>query len=103
MGNGAGRDGPDGTLSAMEYLTSILASKVYDVAYESPLQLASKLSERWGVNVWLKREDLQPVRGWCACVFLSVSVFLYVSKFLHALYDCVKISQEIDRILKRES
>ncbi|KAL0336947.1 UNVERIFIED_CONTAM: Threonine dehydratase 1 biosynthetic, chloroplastic [Sesamum calycinum] len=51
----------DGTLNAMEYLTNILASRVYDVAYESPLQLATKLSERWGVNVWLKREDLQPV------------------------------------------
>ncbi|CAI9783138.1 unnamed protein product [Fraxinus pennsylvanica] len=51
----------NGGLNAMEYLTNILASKVYDVAYESPLQLATKLSERLGVNVWLKREDLQPV------------------------------------------
>ncbi|KAK6140025.1 hypothetical protein DH2020_026241 [Rehmannia glutinosa] len=51
----------NGTLNAMEYLTNILSSKVYDVAFESPLQLAPKLSERWGVNVWLKREDLQPV------------------------------------------
>ncbi|KAI3473308.1 hypothetical protein Pfo_030599 [Paulownia fortunei] len=51
----------NGTLTAMEYLTNILSSKVYDVAYESPLQLATKLSERWGVNVWLKREDFQPV------------------------------------------
>ncbi|KAL0309628.1 UNVERIFIED_CONTAM: Threonine dehydratase 1 biosynthetic, chloroplastic [Sesamum radiatum] len=51
----------NGTLNAMEYLTNILSSKVYDVAYESPLQLATKMSERWGVNVWLKREDLQPV------------------------------------------
>ncbi|KAL8504980.1 hypothetical protein ACS0TY_016253 [Phlomoides rotata] len=57
-----GRNGvKDGTLSAMEYLTNILASKVYDVAYETPLQHATRLSERWGVNVWLKREDLQPV------------------------------------------
>ncbi|KAK4481128.1 hypothetical protein RD792_012005 [Penstemon davidsonii] len=56
-------ENPDngGILNAMEYLTNILSSKVYDVAYESPLQLAAKLSERWGVNVWLKREDLQPV------------------------------------------
>lgn len=54
-------DGGEGTLSAMEYLTNILGSKVYDVAYETPLQQATKLSERWGVNVWLKREDLQPV------------------------------------------
>ncbi|KAK4478694.1 hypothetical protein RD792_014188 [Penstemon davidsonii] len=50
-----------GALNAMEYLTNILSSKVYDVAYESPLQLATKLSERCGVNIWLKREDLQPV------------------------------------------
>ncbi|KAH6802701.1 L-O-methylthreonine resistant 1 [Perilla frutescens var. frutescens] len=57
-GNGAVGDG---TLNAMEYLTNILSSKVYDVAYESPLQLAPKLSERWGNNVWLKREDFQPV------------------------------------------
>lgn len=53
--------GGEGTLNAMEYLTSILSSKVYDVAYESPLQLATKLSERLGANVWLKREDYQPV------------------------------------------
>ncbi|PWA78572.1 threonine dehydratase biosynthetic protein [Artemisia annua] len=57
---------PDGRISessvgAMEYLTSILTSKVYDVAVESPLQHASKLSERLGVDIWLKREDLQPV------------------------------------------
>ncbi|KAG8097951.1 hypothetical protein GUJ93_ZPchr0013g33924 [Zizania palustris] len=49
--------GPD----AMEYLTRVLSSKVYDVAIESPLQLATKLSERLGVNMWIKREDLQPV------------------------------------------
>ena len=49
-------------INAMEYLTNILSSKVYDVANESPLQLAPKLSERLGVKIWLKREDLQPVR-----------------------------------------
>ncbi|GAB2300638.1 Threonine dehydratase biosynthetic, chloroplastic [Dionaea muscipula] len=53
--------GRDGGMSAMEYLTNILASKVYDVAIESPLQYAPKLSERLGVHFWLKREDLQPV------------------------------------------
>ncbi|PPR97119.1 hypothetical protein GOBAR_AA23551 [Gossypium barbadense] len=47
--------------NAMECLTNILSSKVYDVAIESPLQLATKLSERLGNQVWLKREDLQPV------------------------------------------
>ncbi|KAJ4845406.1 LOW QUALITY PROTEIN: Threonine dehydratase 1 biosynthetic, chloroplastic [Turnera subulata] len=46
---------------AMGYLTNILSSKVYEVAIESPLQLAPKLTKRIGVNVWLKREDLQPV------------------------------------------
>ncbi|XP_019186655.1 PREDICTED: threonine dehydratase biosynthetic, chloroplastic-like [Ipomoea nil] len=46
----------------MEYLTAILASnKVYDVALETPLQLASKITARLGNNIWLKREDLQPV------------------------------------------
>lgn len=56
-----GSDEDDCGVSAMGYLTSILTSKVYDVAVESPLELAPKLSERLGVNVWLKREDLQPV------------------------------------------
>ncbi|KAG2686431.1 hypothetical protein I3843_09G006000 [Carya illinoinensis] len=51
----------DNITDAMGYLTNILSSKVYDVAIESPLQLAPKLSERLGVTVWLKREDLQPV------------------------------------------
>ncbi|URE29664.1 Threonine dehydratase biosynthetic [Musa troglodytarum] len=50
-----------GALNPMEYLTNILSSRVYDVAIESPLQLAPKLSARLGVNLWLKREDLQPV------------------------------------------
>lgn len=45
----------------MSYLTNILSSKVYDVAIESPLQFAPKLSEKLGVKLWLKREDLQPV------------------------------------------
>ncbi|KAJ8460141.1 hypothetical protein OPV22_033067 [Ensete ventricosum] len=51
----------NGALNPMEYLTSILTSRVYDVAIESPLQLAPKLSARLGVDLWLKREDLQPV------------------------------------------
>ena len=55
-------EGNDDVINAMGYLTNILSSKVYDVAIESPLQLATKLSERLGNQVWLKREDLQPVR-----------------------------------------
>jgi threonine dehydratase len=39
----------------------ILGARVYDVARETDLDLAPKLSERLGASVWLKREDLQPV------------------------------------------
>ncbi|KAI3932543.1 hypothetical protein MKW92_041178, partial [Papaver armeniacum] len=31
-----------------------------DIATETPPQLARNLSERVGVNVWFKREDLRP-------------------------------------------
>ncbi|KAF3789480.1 D-cysteine desulfhydrase [Nymphaea thermarum] len=48
--------------STMAYLTRILSSRVYDVAIETPLQYATKLSDRSGVHIWLKRQDLQPVR-----------------------------------------
>lgn len=54
-------EGNHDVIYAMGYLTNILSSKVYDVAIESPLQLATKLSERLGNQIWLKREDLQPV------------------------------------------
>ena len=45
----------------LDYVTKILKARVYDVARETPLELAPKLSERLGCEVWLKREDLQPV------------------------------------------
>ncbi|KOM29534.1 hypothetical protein LR48_Vigan721s001600, partial [Vigna angularis] len=51
--------GGDGVMNALSYLTNILTSKVYDVAIESSLQLAPKLSGKLGVKIWLKREDLQ--------------------------------------------
>ena len=44
-----------------DYVTKILQARVYDVARETPLDLAPKLSARLGCEVWLKREDLQPV------------------------------------------
>ena len=44
-----------------DYVTKILKARVYEVARETPLELASKLSSRLGSEVWLKREDLQPV------------------------------------------
>ncbi|PIN05139.1 Threonine/serine dehydratase [Handroanthus impetiginosus] len=53
--------GKDVTLDPVEYLTNILLSNVYDVAVESPFQKAALLSERLEVNVWIKRDDLQPV------------------------------------------
>jgi threonine dehydratase len=47
----------------LDYLQRILNARVYDVATESPLNLAQKLSERVGNRVWLKREDTQPIHS----------------------------------------
>lgn len=44
-----------------DLLESILTAPVYDVAVESPLEKAPALSRRLGHEVFLKREDLQPV------------------------------------------
>ena len=44
-----------------DYLERILKARVYDVAIESPLELAPGLSRRLGNRLLLKREDLQPV------------------------------------------
>ncbi len=44
-----------------KYLKSIADARVYDVAHETPLELAPILSRRTGNRVWLKREDEQPV------------------------------------------
>lgn len=43
------------------YLQKILRARVYDVAIETPLDHAKGLSKRLNNNIWLKREDLQPV------------------------------------------
>jgi len=43
------------------YLERILKARVYDVANESPLELAPGLSKRLGNRLYLKREDLQAV------------------------------------------
>ena len=45
----------------IDYLQKILTAKVYDVAVETPLELAPALSDRLGNVVLLKREDQQPV------------------------------------------
>jgi len=44
-----------------DYLRKILAARVYDVAIESPLELAPAISRRTGNHILLKREDKQPV------------------------------------------
>ncbi|VEB44024.1 L-threonine dehydratase biosynthetic IlvA [Chromobacterium violaceum] len=44
-----------------DYLERILTSRVYDVAVETPLELAPNLSRRYRNHILLKREDLQPV------------------------------------------
>jgi threonine dehydratase len=43
------------------YLERILKASVYDVAIETPLEQARRLSARLGHTVLFKREDLQPV------------------------------------------
>jgi len=49
-------DGPGRSL-----LHDVLTSRVYDVARETPLDAAPRLSRRLSAEVLLKREDLQPV------------------------------------------
>jgi threonine dehydratase len=44
-----------------DYLERILKARVYDVAIESPLEPAPRLSHRLDNEVLFKREDLQPV------------------------------------------
>ncbi|MEN8169773.1 MAG: threonine ammonia-lyase, biosynthetic [Pseudomonadota bacterium] len=44
-----------------DYLKRILTARVYDVAIETPLEVAPAISTRLRNKVWLKREDLQPV------------------------------------------
>src|SRR4030095_9618446 len=42
-------------------LRAILTSRVYEVARETSLDVAPRLSKRLENTVWLKREDQQPV------------------------------------------
>src|SRR5438105_11643277 len=44
-----------------ELLRAILTSRVYEVARETSLDIAPRLSKRVDNTVWLKREDQQPV------------------------------------------
>jgi threonine dehydratase len=47
--------------AASTLLHDVLTSRVYDVARETPLEAAPRLSKRLSAEVLLKREDLQPV------------------------------------------
>ncbi|MCC6594108.1 MAG: threonine ammonia-lyase, biosynthetic [Xanthomonadales bacterium] len=47
--------------SIPDYLRAVLTSRVYEVAVETPLTPMRRLSRRLGLEVLLKREDLQPV------------------------------------------
>jgi len=44
-----------------DYLKKVLTARVYDVAVESPLELAPTLSQRVGNQIYFKREDIQSV------------------------------------------
>lgn len=46
-----------------DIVREVLTSRVYDVAVKSPLEKAEKLSQKYGVQLYLKREDLQPVHS----------------------------------------
>ena len=48
-------------MATPDYLKKILTSRVYDVAMESPLEIAPVLSQRLGNTLLLKREDMQSV------------------------------------------
>jgi threonine dehydratase len=54
-------DVPRMTVHTMDYLKKILNARVYDVAIETPLELAANLSARSANRILLKREDMQPV------------------------------------------
>ncbi len=45
----------------IDYLKKILTSRVYDVATETPLDLAPSLSQRFDNRIYFKREDMQSV------------------------------------------
>jgi threonine dehydratase len=42
-------------------IKAILSANVYQAAIETPIQSAKFLSQKWDNQIWIKREDLQPV------------------------------------------
>ena len=61
MATSARKNTPKRPLELAGYLKKILTARVYDVAIESALDPAPKLSARLDNQVLLKREDQQPV------------------------------------------
>ncbi|MGN0909485.1 MAG: threonine ammonia-lyase, biosynthetic [Succinivibrio sp.] len=53
----------DKPYDAQEYLHKILLTRIYDLVKVTPLQKLESLSSRLGVNVMLKREDLQKIHS----------------------------------------
>jgi len=61
-------------MNSNKLIEKILTARVYDVAHETPLEFAKSLSKRCDNQIYLKREDLQPVfsfklRGAFNCMF----------------------------------
>lgn len=54
---------PHTPLSDTDYLRRILTSDIYDLAQHTPLQKMAKLTERLQNQIWIKREDRQPVHS----------------------------------------
>lgn len=48
-------------MKPQKFLEKVLTARVYDVAKESPLDYLNRISARYDNQIWLKREDLQPV------------------------------------------
>ena len=44
--------------------TKIAASKMKNVVLNLPLEYNPRLSKKYGFNLYIKREDLQPVRSY---------------------------------------
>lgn len=44
-----------------QLLKKVLRAAIYDLAVETPLTTANRLSSKYANQIWLKREDLQPV------------------------------------------
>ena len=54
-------DSTESPAQSHSYLERVLRAQVYDVAIETPLEVAKNLSRALGNQVWFKREDLQSV------------------------------------------